>query len=255
MGMDPVQARIPGWGFPVDFALLCDVRAGLRALAAELDNLGRPPGPGGDAPRGVSRRHATGGSLDVLDVADVLNEMLHDEDVIVEEATTSFEPLRTRLRRDEPGTYFRSGGSGLGWGLGAALGVKLARPGRRVVAVVGDGSFLFSSPAAALWTLRESDAPVLILVLCNGGYAASRRPVFTLFPHGASAATGEVVGTLFAQSSEFDFAKLAEACGAHGERAGSVAELRACVERGLEAARPFVVAVDVSSPWIAPHPG
>jgi thiamine pyrophosphate-dependent acetolactate synthase large subunit-like protein len=225
-----------------------------RALAEQLERLGCRPGPGGQAQSGAPRERAAGGALDVLDVADVLNQCLRDEDIIVEEATTSFEPLRTRLRRDEPGTYFRSGGSGLGWGLGAALGVQLAHPARRIVAVVGDGSFLFSSPAAALWTLRQSEAPVLILVLCNGGYAASRRPVFTLFPDGASAASGEVVGTLFPQSPDLDFAALARACGAEGERAGSVTELRACVERGLEAARPFVVAVDVTSPWIAPPP-
>ena len=71
--------------------------------------------------------------------------------VFVDESLTSHAAVWNHLDTDEPGTMFGSGGSSLGWGLGAALGIKLARPDRPVVLVVGDGSFVFGEPLAALW--------------------------------------------------------------------------------------------------------
>ncbi len=60
-----------------------------------------------------------------------------------------------QIHRTKPGTSFDSGGSSLGWGLGAALGAKLAAKDKTVVTLVGDGSFVFGCPTAALrsrWT-------------------------------------------------------------------------------------------------------
>lgn len=260
---DPVRSSVPGWSFPTDFALQCDPRSGLVAMAEELRcQEQREPSPRWHERRGDSTARAEpsdppsapdrGQALPFTPVEAVrgLNSVLHDHDIVVEEATTNSDVLRAGLCRTVPGTYFHPGGSGLGWALGGALGVKLAAPGRRVVAVVGDGSFLFSSPTAALWAARAARAPFLTVVLENGGYAASRRPVFDLFPDGHSAEAGDVVGTRFDEPP--DFALLAQACGAFGERVDAVDDLVPALQRGLEAVesgRCAIVVVPVRSPW------
>jgi acetolactate synthase-1/2/3 large subunit len=241
--LDPVHASMPGWSFPVDLGIQCSPAAGLTALRAALDGHREPWMSAG--------RPKPGDRLSAVDVAATLNELLTPDDVVIEEATTNFESLRGVLERTKPGTYYRSGGSGLGWCLGAVLGMKLADPDRRVVGIVGDGAFVFGSPAAALSALHQHEAPALVVVLRNGGYAASRAPVLNLFPDGESSATGVVVGTMFPETP--DVALLATACGAHGETVTELAELAPALRRGLDAVKngqAAVVSVAVSSPWI-----
>ncbi|NEK59123.1 thiamine pyrophosphate-requiring protein [Geodermatophilus sabuli] len=259
---DPVKATTPGWSFPVDVPIQADPTTALVQLvdaverrlrqdgAAERTRRPSPaPAPRPDA--GSSRPVAADSPMRPETFVAILDEVLREDDVVVEEVTTNSEVLRNGLRRDIPGTHFQSGGSGLGWALGAAVGVKLAAPGSRVVALVGDGSFLFSQPTPALWVAHHERTPVLVVVLRNGGYAASRRPVFALFPDGASAASGEVVGTRFTDGP--DFTQVAAACHAHAEQVSDPAEVRAALQRGLDAVaggRSAVVVVDVSSPWL-----
>jgi acetolactate synthase-1/2/3 large subunit len=192
-----------------------------------------------------------GGTVRTAAVGAALNSLLAPEDIVVEEATTNSEVLRESLDRTRPGTYFRSGGSGLGWGLPGAFGVKLARSRSRVVAIVGDGAFLFGSPVAALWAMHSHRAPVLTIVLQNGGYAASRAPVFRLFPDGASAKSNSVVGTLIDTPPRL--AAIAQACHAYGatvqDEQRLLPTLRAACKR-VDGGQSAVVVVHVSSPWI-----
>lgn len=64
-------------------------------------------------------------------------------------------------------------GFALGWGVGASLGVKIARPDRQVVALLGDGAFLFGQ-IESLWTASRYDIPVTIVVFNNKSYDAER---------------------------------------------------------------------------------
>ncbi len=159
--------------------------------------------------------------------------MLSPDDLVVEEAVTNRGAVREHLVRLRPGTLYGAGAPGLGWALGGALGVKLASPGRRVVSICGDGSFLFSVPTSALTMAAELESPFLVVVLNNGGYRAARLPVYDLFPEGHSVAAGNAVGTRFDMPP--DFAELARACGAHGERVETIKDLAGALERGFAA--------------------
>src|SRR5207247_1420373 len=105
--------------------------------------------------------------------------------VVVDESVTSTLTLWRYLDRCEPGTIFGSGGSALGWGLGAAVGVKLAYPDRPVVVLVGDGSFVFGAPLTALWVAQTSQAPILTVVCNNSGYRATKDPLVGVYPNGS----------------------------------------------------------------------
>ena len=77
-----------------------------------------------------------------------------------------------------PGTYFGAPAlGGLGWGLGAALGAKLAAPRQELICCVGDGAYIFGSPTAAHWVSRAYDLPVLFVVFNNRAWNAVKRAV------------------------------------------------------------------------------
>lgn len=245
MEHDPVHPSMPGWSYPVDLAIACDPAVGVRELAAALRDLQPTVLPAPAEPQ-------QGDELTTAaDVAEVCSDLLGDDDIVVEEATTNVELLRTGLRRTRPGTYFRSGGSGLGWALGASLGIALAHPDRRVVTIVGDGAFVFGEPLAALWAMRRQGVATVVIVLRNGGYAASSAPLHQLYPDGAAVAAVSVPGTTF--DTGLDLAEVATVCGGQAYRPTTRAQLRDCLDAalaGLAEHTSSVIEVPVRSPWL-----
>jgi len=165
-------------------------------------------------------------------VAWCLKQVLPDEAIVVEDVVTNRGWVQTHLMRNEPATYFAPGGSSLGWPQNAAIGIKLARPDRPVVAVTGDGGFIFGNPLAALWTANKANAPGLTVVFNNGGYNASKAPVADLYPGGAIVRANDGVVTSIDPAP--DYAQIARACGAFGARVDDPSELQATLHRALE---------------------
>lgn len=93
-------------------------------------------------------------------------------DLLVDEALTSTRSLRVAVGRRTPGTWLAHRGSALGWGLPAAVGAKMAEPGRRVMVAQGDGGLLFG--VQALWTAAREGLPVALVVADNRGYEILR---------------------------------------------------------------------------------
>jgi benzoylformate decarboxylase len=89
--------------------------------------------------------------------------------VIVEESPSSRPLLQALLPAREPLGFVSAAMGGLGFGLPAAVGVKMAQPGRPVVAILGDGSSMYA--IQALWSAAQYGVGVLIIVLANGRYA------------------------------------------------------------------------------------
>src|SRR5204863_410920 len=87
------------------------------------------------------------------------------------DATPYLDPAQACFRA--PGTYFNGpASSNLGWGLGAALGAKLAAPDKTVICTVGDGAYIFGAPTAAHFVARAYDVPVLFVVFNNQAWNA-----------------------------------------------------------------------------------
>jgi acetolactate synthase I/II/III large subunit len=174
-------------------------------------------------------------------VGAALAERLPSESIVLDETVTSSLAIRRYLGRTKPGSLLGAGAPGLGWALGAAVGVHLAAPDQTVVALVGDGTFVFGSPVAALWAAQQAGAPFLTIVMNNGGYNASKMPVLGLFPDGASQRANAFPGVRF--STPPDYAALARSCHAYGERVEDPRELVGAIERGLAAVRSGQAAV------------
>lgn len=244
IGVDPLFSRYPIRGFPCDLAITAATAPALRALAAAA-----APGAAGqariDARRGriAARREALGaasaarvsaarggGAADAAWVAHCLNQVKDDDDVLVSESQLALGNLDFR----KPGTFFSTSPSGgLGWGLGAALGVKLGRGERRVFCVVGDGSYMFGNPTPAHYVSAANDLPTLTVILNNRMWGSVRKATLGLHPDGAAARMNRAPLTYLEPAP--DYHRVVEASGGYGAEVREAAALPAALERALEA--------------------
>jgi len=100
----------------------------------------------------------------------VLNSVIPKTAIVAEECPSSKGDLDRYLTMDEPGSFYSVPNGILGFGLPTAVGLQLARPDRRVVCPIGDGSIQYS--IQALWTAVQQKAPVITIVLRNSDYSA-----------------------------------------------------------------------------------
>jgi acetolactate synthase-1/2/3 large subunit len=129
-------------------------------------------------------------------VAGAVRGVIDDDTGVLNEAITSAPAIDRHLPRTKPGTLFYSGGSSLGWHGGAAVGMKLAAPEKDVVALVGDGTYVFSCPTAVYWMARRYNAPFMTVIFNNQGWNAPRMITRGEHPDGY-AARGQPFWTSF----------------------------------------------------------
>jgi acetolactate synthase-1/2/3 large subunit len=164
-----------------------------------------------------------------------VREAVGEEAVVMSEAVTNFHVVSRHMRRRRPGTLFSSGGGSLGWSGGAAVGAKLARPEASIVALSGDGSYLFSQPAAVHWMARRYSTPFLQVIYNNGGWRAPGAGALGLHPEGA-VSRAAALDTEFAPDP--DYAGIAAAAGgAYGQTISRPEEVGPALQTALEAVR------------------
>jgi len=136
-------------------------------------------------------------------------------------------------------------GSSLGWGGGAAIGVKLAQPNRQVALVIGDGSFMFGPQA--LWTMARYEIPIITVVWNNRNYQTVRHAFHKIGKKAAK--TGRYPGT-YLGSPEIDFTGLAGSMGVKGKRVVKPEDSKPALERAVgetKAGKPYLVDVIIST--------
>jgi acetolactate synthase-1/2/3 large subunit len=137
----------------------------------------------------------------------------------------------------EPGTYLGTPpAGGLGWGLPAAMGLQLARPGATVIAALGDGAYLFANPAACHQAMAMHDLPVLTVVCRNGRWGAVQGSAVAMYPDG-HAATAPDLSPLARLDPVPDLALYAVASGGAGLRVRTRAELEPALREALRVVR------------------
>jgi benzoylformate decarboxylase len=157
--------------------------------------------------------------------------------VVIEESPSSRPELLERLPARVPLGILSPAMGGLGFGIPAAIGIRMGAPGRQVVALVGDGASLYS--IQALWTAVRYRVGALVVILANGGYAIMDR--LMEMEGGASPWPG---------FPEIDHAALARAFGCPAETAATQDELEQCLDEivpGLgDRDQPLVLVVSVA---------
>lgn len=99
-----------------------------------------------------------------------VKELVDDDTLVLVESPSATVLAPSVLKMEKPGSYFASGGSGLGWAINATIGAKLASPEKTVIALVGDGCYLFGVPSSAYWVAGQYQTPALTIIYNNGGW-------------------------------------------------------------------------------------
>ncbi len=159
---------------------------------------------------------------------------------MVEEAISSAPGLRQLLRSDDPQSFFGLRGGGIGWGLPAAIGVKLALPGRPVVALIGDGSAMYT--CQALWTAAHDRVGVVFVILNNRSYRILKQRVNAM--KGFAAQTDRYVGMDLTDPA-IDYVGLARSLGLEAGRAATLADAVDLLRKFLAAGGPGLIDVEL----------
>ncbi|NBX55849.1 MAG: thiamine pyrophosphate-requiring protein, partial [Betaproteobacteria bacterium] len=109
--------------------------------------------------------------------------------IVLNEAIRNAPVVAMQVPRTVPGSHVGLAGGGLGFSAGMALGIKLAKPERCVVAFSGDGSFYFGNPQSSLAVAKQYGLPVFTVILDNGGWAAVKEATLRVFPQGVAKQT------------------------------------------------------------------
>jgi acetolactate synthase-1/2/3 large subunit len=233
--IDPLKADFPMWGFATDMRVQgdCTTVLGqvLEAVEARADDAyrrrvaARIASWSGAREASTKRRAAASdnkgasGALNPAFVFATLSGKLSQDDVVLNEAIRNGPILQEHITRTKPKSYVGLAGGGLGFSGGMALGLKLAQPGRRIVQVIGDGGFHFSSPDSVYAVAQQYQIPILTVVLDNGGWQAVKSAVQRVYPKGIAAETDQFQSRLTSgrQGERRDFSDVAKAFGAYGE--------------------------------------
>ncbi len=165
-----------------------------------------------------------------------LNELWDAHMILVDESVTTGRYVHTQLRALREGRVIALKGGGLGYGMPAALGAQLARPDKRVVAVIGDGSALYV--IQALWNAAKYQLPVVYLIVNNTSYMILKGGLRRL--NGPAAAAGLYPG-MDLVGPEVDFVACANSFGVRGVRVTAPEEVRPALEAALKERRPYLI--------------
>ncbi|MGH7400904.1 MAG: thiamine pyrophosphate-requiring protein [Candidatus Rokuibacteriota bacterium] len=241
LGVDPLFSRYPVRGFPADLALAGTPRLALAALsdalARRVDAARVAEGRQRWTAAGARRREAAAAKsravrgdapIDMQWLSRAIGDVVDDRTIVVNE----YDLDASQCTFTQPGSYFAAPPSGgLGWGLGAALGAKLAAPDHRVICCVGDGAYIFGSPTASHFVSRAYNLPVLFVVFNNRTWNAVKRAVQTYARDGWAVRTDSMPLTALEPSPDYEM--ICRASGGHGERVEDPAALPDALRKGL----------------------
>jgi len=173
-----------------------------------------------------------------------MKEVLPRDTIIVSEAVSSTNHLLRAMDFNEPGSLFSLRGGSLGWGIGGALGVKLARPNRPVVGIIGDGAAMYS--IQGLWTAAYYDLPVTYVICNNHSYQILKQFLVNYYypTLGLKDRKSEYIGMNFSKQP-VDFVGVAGGLGVQGFRVEQPDELQPTLEKALNLGRPALVDVHI----------
>ncbi|OIQ93990.1 benzoylformate decarboxylase [mine drainage metagenome] len=246
-GTDPLFARYPLRSFRSDLSITASVRALLSALSAALEQrrgakvaLSRRArlSAAAQAVRSgaqavAANDEARGGPISKVFLSRCLDRLRPRDAIVVNE----YSARREQMHFETPGSYFGIPPSaGLGWGLPAALGAQQAAPDRTVIAVLGDGAYLFANPASCHHAAALHRLPVLTVVFNNQRWDAVSSSTASMYPESytARAIARDGFGPLSALDPVPDFERYSEASGGHGERVTEREQLLPALERALK---------------------
>ena len=246
-----------GKNYPVELGIIGDPKASLVELVQRLSDISPP-----EQQKTAEQRHQHFAAQRVIEHDSILTEMekqreqrpmtpltfmgtlarvLPSNVAVVEEAVTTHHNMLEKLGvLKDPSGHFAHRGWALGWGVGSAIGVKLAWPDRPVVALIGDGASLYG--IQGLWTAAHYQLPVIFLIANNAQYKILK-------------VSGEVMDLpqmrqknylgMDLVAPEVNFVSLAQSFGIEAYRVTEPDELSELMNGALQRTRPLLLDVPI----------
>lgn len=264
-GLPIVQVGTRDWelakNYHTEQALDADVRETLRALLPVLQRK-RGEGYAGEAARRTEQAREANWSAHRAELAaqaegyagktpimpDYLMlqiaEALPPEGVVVDEGLTSSRNLLNLLDVTHHQRYYGLASGGIGFAIAGAVGIKLALPQRPMIALIGDGSAMYS--VQALWTAAHLKLPITYVIANNQSYSILKERLVAF--GGSSVAKETMIGMDFT-SPALDFTGLAQSMGLSARKVTDPAELAPALQWGLQQDGPTLLDVHVHDPF------
>ncbi|MCZ6558617.1 MAG: thiamine pyrophosphate-binding protein [SAR324 cluster bacterium] len=164
---------------------------------------------------------------------------LPEDAVVVEEALTSSANLLKMLPVKDNRRFYGLASGGIGWAVAGAIGVQLAQPDRPVVAVIGDGSSMYS--IQALWTAAHLNLPIKFIIANNRSYSILKGRVINL-PNSASRAKQQIIGMDF-NNPELDFPAMARSMGVNSYQVSEPDDIVPAIRKAMAEDGPVLLDV------------
>ncbi len=250
---DPWQI---GKNYPAQVAILGDPKATLpditaalgahmsagakSAVAARLKSTTETIKKDLEAFRAKARALAGKTPVQPLALLEAIGAMLPKDAVVIEEVLSSAPGIRMLINSNDEQSFFGLRGGGIGWGLPAAIGAKVALPDRPVVALIGDGSAMYT--IQALWTAAHYRLPVIWVIFNNTSYRILKQRLVML--RGLAEQADKFVGMELTDPA-VDFVGLARSLGIEGQRAKTVKEATDLIGKALKDGTALLIDVDM----------
>ena len=213
-----------------------DMRAALEALAIELGALSTAP-----AHVAPSRRPALPtGAITPASIASILGAMLPENAIVVDESVTTGREFFPETAGAPPHDWINNRGGSIGYGTPVAVGAAIACPDRKVIALEGDGSAMYT--LQALWTMAREGLAVTTVVFANGTYNILRGELTNV---GVRNPGPRAVDMLSIGRPDLDWVSLARGMGVEGTRAKTCEQLIKGLNAGLKSQGPYLIQVDL----------
>src|SRR3954464_13420411 len=206
------------------------LKAASEATKAELDKL-----------RARAKSLASETPIQPLALIQAISEILPKDAVVVDETVSSSGGLRQLVKSEDAQSFFGLRGGGIGWGLPASVGIKIALPERPVICLSGDGSAMYT--IQALWTAARYKVGVVFVIFNNTSYRILKQRVFA--QRGYAAQLDKYVG-MELNNPEIDYVGLARSLGVPGENATSLHDATDLIAKGLAGSGPMLINVAIA---------
>jgi acetolactate synthase-1/2/3 large subunit len=245
MAPDPMYSMFPVRGFRCDLALACGTALGLAALAEAMEEPAKSNQARIDTRRAeLTEKHAALEENWAKKLEEVKNQTpIHPAWLShclgqISDANTVFaneSKLQVQyLDTSTPGRFLNAGASsGLGHGMGVALGAKLADRDRLVIGCHGDGSYMFNVPVSCHYVAAEQDLPILTVIFNNQRWQAVRGATLRMQPDGYASKVNQMPLSHFGVDQNYE--KLVEVAGGQGEQVTDPDQVMPALERALKA--------------------
>ena len=211
-----------------------DMEGALRALADEVGATSTPP-----ARLAAPRRPALpSGPINPASIAAVLGAKIPEGAIVVDESVTTGREFFPETAGAPPHDWLNNRGGSIGYGLPVAIGAAVACPSRKVIAMIGDGSAMYT--VQSLWTMARESLDVTVMIFANGSYNILRGELTNV---GVRNPGPRAVDMLTLNRPDLDWVHMARGMGVEGMKATSAEQLAKAMDAGLGQKGPFLIQV------------